>query len=148
MKPCTGSSATGGGLLVSTRQNIRPAEGEEATWGSSPFSVYSQRHGFPADASMSGGLSLAVRKDNRDSQIDARRDIYLNGTYQAFFKGFLGGDSSWQDIDVDARTYRSLDTVSISPSRKPSRSKSSPSPVLPSLHGNSTIMAPPRRGSR
>jgi hypothetical protein len=99
----------GGGLLISTRQNIGPAEGQEATWDSSPFSVYSQMHGLPADSSMSGGFSLAVRKDSRDNQIDARHGVYLNGTYQAFFKGFLGGDSSWQEIDLDARTYRSLD---------------------------------------
>jgi hypothetical protein len=99
----------GGGLLISARQNIRPAEGQEATWDSSPFSVYSQTHGLPADSSMSGGFSLAARKDNRDSQIDARRGVYFNGVYETFFKGFLGGDASWQEIDLDARTYRSLD---------------------------------------
>jgi hypothetical protein len=99
----------GGGLLVSTRQNIRPAQGEEATWESSPFRVYSDARGLPADSSMSGGISFAARVDNRDSQIDARHGVFLNGSYQTFFKGFLGGDSSWQEIDVDARTYRSLD---------------------------------------
>jgi len=99
----------GGGLLVSTRQNIRPAEGQEATWDSSPFRVYSQAHGLPADSSMSGGIRLSARRDNRDSQIDARRGVFLNADYHAFFAGFLGGDTGWQEIDVDARTYRSLD---------------------------------------
>jgi outer membrane protein assembly factor BamA len=101
----------GGGLLVSTRQNIRPAEGEEATWDSSPFIVYSQEHGLALDSSMSGGISFTARKDSRDSQIDARRGVFVNGNYQTFFKGFLGGDTSWQEIDVDARAYRSLDTM-------------------------------------
>ena len=101
----------GGGLLVSTRQNIRPAEGEEATWDSSPFIVYSQEHGLALDSSMSGGISFTARKDSRDSQIDARRGVFINGNYQTFFKGFLGGDTSWQEIDLDARAYRSLDTM-------------------------------------
>jgi hypothetical protein len=99
----------GAGLLISTRQNVRPAEGEEATWDSSPFSVYSQTHGLPADSSMSGGLSFSARRDNRDSQIDARRGMFLNADYRTFFKGFFGGDTSWQEVDVDARTYRSFD---------------------------------------
>jgi hypothetical protein len=99
----------GAGLLISTRQNVRPAEGEEATWDSSPFSVYSRTHGLSADSSMSGGLSFSARKDTRDSQIDARRGIFFNADYRTFFKGFLGGDTSWYEIDVDARTYRSFD---------------------------------------
>ena len=37
-----------------------------------------------------------------------RRGWYANAAYQTFFKGFFGGDSSWQEIDLDARTYRSL----------------------------------------
>jgi hypothetical protein len=98
----------GGGLLVSTRQNIRPAEGAEATWDSSPFSVYSKAHGLPADSSMSGGFSFAARTDTRDSQIDARRGRYINATYETFFEGFFGGDSSWQEFDIDARAYRNL----------------------------------------
>ena len=98
----------GGGLLISAHQDIRPANGAEATWDSSPVMVYSDAHDLPADSSMSGGFSLAVRQDNRDSQIDARRGWYANAAYQTFFKGFFGGDSSWQEIDLDARTYRSL----------------------------------------
>jgi outer membrane protein assembly factor BamA len=98
----------GGGLLVSTRQNIRPADGAEATWDSSPNIVYSQAQGLPADSSMSAGFSLAGRIDTRDSQIDARRGWYGNATYETFFKGFFGSDTSWQEIDLDARTYRTL----------------------------------------
>lgn len=100
----------GGGLLISAHQNIRPAEGAEAAWDSSPVVVYSNAHGLPVDSSMSAGFSLAARTDNRDNQIDARRGWYGNVSYQTLLEGFLGGDSSWQQIDVDARTYRSLGT--------------------------------------
>jgi hypothetical protein len=98
----------GGGLLLSTRQNIKPEEGAEATWDSSPFSTYSKAHGLPSDSSTSGGFSLAARTDTRDSQIDARTGRYASVTYETFFEGFFGGDSSWQEIDVDARMYRNV----------------------------------------
>ena len=98
----------GGGILSSTRQNIKPEDGMEATWDSSPFSTYSKAHGLPSDSSTSGGFSLAARTDTRDSQIDARTGRYASVTYQTFFKGFFGGDSSWQEIDVDGRMYRTL----------------------------------------
>ena len=98
----------GGGLLSSTRQNIRPDDGQEATWESSPFWTYSTAHGLPLDSSTSGGFSLAARNDTRDSQIDARTGRYASVTYETFFKGFFGGDSSWQEIDVDARMYRNV----------------------------------------
>ena len=98
----------GGGILFSTRQNIRPEEGAEGTWDSSPFVTYSKAHGMPLDSSTSGGFSLAARTDTRDSQIDARTGRYVSVTYQTFFDGFFGGDSSWQEIDADARMYRNL----------------------------------------
>ena len=98
----------GGGLLVSTRRNIRPEEGADATWDSAPNVVYSNTHGLPFDSSMSAGFSLTSRIDTRDSQIDARHGWFGNVTYESFLKGFFGGDSSWQEIDLDARTYRTL----------------------------------------
>jgi hypothetical protein len=98
----------GGGLLSSNRQNIRPDDSAEASWDSSPFLTYSKAHGLPLDSSTSGGFSLAARNDTRDSQIDARTGRYASVTYETFFEGFLGGDSSWQELDVDARMYRSL----------------------------------------
>src|SRR3954469_14416373 len=71
----------GGGLLFSTRQNIKPEDGAEDTWGSSPFSTYSKAHGLPLDSSTSAGFSLAGRRDTRDSQIDARTGRYASVTY-------------------------------------------------------------------
>ena len=29
-------------------------------------------------------------------------------TYRTFFNGFVGGDSTWQEMYVDLRTYRKL----------------------------------------
>ena len=98
----------GGGILFSTRQNIRPEEGGKRTWDVVAFRTYSKAHGMPLDSSTSGGFSLAARTDTRDSQIDARTGRYVSVTYETFFDGFFGGDSSWQEIDADARMYRNL----------------------------------------
>ncbi len=34
--------------------------------------------------------------------------MLASATYRTFFNGFLGGDSTWQELYVDARTYRKL----------------------------------------
>jgi hypothetical protein len=98
----------GAGLLFSAHRNVRPGEGSEDKWDSSPAAEYSQTHEVPLDRSTSGGLSVDTRFDTRDSQIDARRGWLLNGTYRAFMKDFLGGDSTWQQVNLDVRTYRPL----------------------------------------
>jgi hypothetical protein len=46
--------------------------------------------------------------DTRDNSINASRGWFASATYRSFFKGFLGGDASWQLLDLDGRTYRSL----------------------------------------
>jgi outer membrane protein assembly factor BamA len=46
--------------------------------------------------------------DTRDNAINAQRGSMASATYRSFFDGFLGGDSSWQELFVDLRTYRKL----------------------------------------
>lgn len=98
----------GGGLHLDTHRNIGPNEGFEASWDQSPFVEYSSAHGLPLDSATSGGFSVAARYDDRDSQIEPRRGWFANASYQLFFDGFLGGDSNWQELDLDVRGYQSL----------------------------------------
>jgi outer membrane protein assembly factor BamA len=46
--------------------------------------------------------------DTRDSAINPSGGFYAAAEYQAFFEGFLGGTSSWQQLNVDTRTYLRL----------------------------------------
>jgi hypothetical protein len=98
----------GGGVFFDTHQNIRPGEDEEDVWDSSPSVTYSNAHGLPTESATSGGIGAAARFDSRDSQIDARRGWFASASYAAFFKGFLGGDSTWHKIDFDIRRYRAI----------------------------------------
>jgi hypothetical protein len=96
----------GGGVRFNTHQDIRPGDEEDVS--ELPSVTYSQLHGLPIDSGTSGGLSAGIRYDSRDNQIDARRGWYGNVSYGAYFEGFLGGDSSWQNVDFDLRAYRDL----------------------------------------
>jgi hypothetical protein len=99
----------GGGLVFNTHLNIEPSdEVPPEAWDSSPHVIYSERHGLPIDSATSGGLNLGVRFDTRDNQIRATRGYYANATFRAFFDGFLGGDSTWQQVSFDTRAYRAL----------------------------------------
>ena len=97
------------GLLYSNHRDVRPADDEaEAAWASSPYVLYSEKHGFDTEAQSSAGLSVNALWDSRDGPINPSRGLYLRGSYSAFFEGFLGGTSSWQQIGYDARSYLRL----------------------------------------
>ena len=49
-----------------------------------------------------------IQLDTRDNSINAARGWLASSTYRTFFDGFLGGNSSWQEFDIDVRTYRPL----------------------------------------
>jgi outer membrane protein assembly factor BamA len=87
----------GAGLLYSNHRDVRPGEGEaEAAWPSSPYVL------------SSAGVSLSALLDSRDGPINPSRGWYANLTYRAFFDGFLGGASNWQQLSYDGRTYLRL----------------------------------------
>lgn len=99
----------GGGLLYSNHRDVRPGDDEaEAAWDSSPYVVYSERHGFDPKAQTSAGVSLNALLDSRDGSINPSRGWYAKATYSAFFAGFLGGSSNWQQLSYDTRGYLRL----------------------------------------
>jgi hypothetical protein len=96
----------GAGFLYSNHRDVRPAGDEaQAAWPSSPYVLYSEQKGFDPEAQTSAGLSLNALVDSRDGSINPSRGWYANLTYRAFFEGFLGGASSWQQLGYDGRTY-------------------------------------------
>ena len=98
----------GAGLYYDNHTNIGPREGEEDAWTESPFVKYSEANGLPLDAQAAAGASVDFVWDNRDNFINADRGWLARASYRALFDGFLGGDSSWQKVTLDARTYVSL----------------------------------------
>jgi surface antigen Omp85-like protein len=95
----------GGGLLYNVHNDVKPDEEFEAAWPTSPYVTYSQARGFPLDSQTSAGASASVLVDSRDSAINPSGGFYTAVEYQAFFEGFLGGTSSWQQLNLDTRTY-------------------------------------------
>jgi hypothetical protein len=99
----------GVGFHYSAHTAIRPGDGEEAEWSESPFVVYSEAQGLPLESQSSAGVSLNVRVDSRDHAINPGRGWLGSVSYRPFFNGFLGGDSTWQEVYLDVRTYKALD---------------------------------------
>jgi outer membrane protein assembly factor BamA len=98
----------GAGLNVSAHTNIRPGSGAMPDWEESAYAAYSAAHGFSPSGQTSGGTSVGLLYDTRDNAINARRGWLASATYRTFFNGFLGGDSSWQELSFEVRTYRKL----------------------------------------
>jgi len=100
----------GVGLHFNTQTNVRPRDDMQAAWPASGYVQYSELHDLPLDSQTSGGVSASVMYDTRDNPINPDRGSMANVSYRPFFKGFLGGDTSWQELSLDARTYASLST--------------------------------------
>jgi len=100
----------GGGFLFDSHTSVEPADTSNPNWSSSPYIVYSQQHGLPTDAQQSAGVSVNLLLNRRDDDINARRGWAATGRYRVSFNGFLGGDSSWQEFQADARAYLPLDS--------------------------------------
>jgi Omp85 superfamily domain len=98
----------GAGLYFDNHADVGPNEGEEGEWAESPYVRYSNDHGLPLDAQASAGPSLDLLWDTRDNFINADRGWLAEASYRALFDGFLGGDSSWQRLNLDLRTYRPM----------------------------------------
>ena len=98
----------GAGLYFDNHTNVGPAEGEEVEWAESPYVRYSEEHGLPLDSQISAGPSLDLLWDNRDSFINPDRGWLAKASYRTLFDGFLGGDSSWQKLNLDLRTYANV----------------------------------------
>lgn len=95
----------GAGLYFDTHADVGPSEGLEGQWAESPYVQYSAEHGLPLDTQTSAGPSLDLLWDNRDSFISPDRGWLAKASYRTLFHGFLGGDSRWQKLNLDVRTY-------------------------------------------
>ena len=99
----------GVGFHYTAHTAVRPGEDEEAGWSESPHVVYSEANGLPVESQTSAGVSVNLRLDSRDHAINPGRGWLASVSYRPFFKGFLGGDSTWQEVYLDVRTYKALD---------------------------------------
>jgi len=98
----------GGGFLFDSHVNVRPADEADPRWTSSPYIAYSEQHGLPPGDQQSTGFSASLLVNRRDNDINARHGWRVETRYRASIKGLLGGDSSWQEVDADARAYLPL----------------------------------------
>jgi outer membrane protein assembly factor BamA len=98
----------GGGLIVNVHNDVRPNEGAQAGWDQSAYLKYTEAHAFATDGQTSSGTNIGLIYDTRDNAINAHRGWYANATLKTYFNGFLGGDSTWQELFLDGRTYRKL----------------------------------------
>ena len=98
----------GAGINVSMHSNIRPGDGILTTFDESAYEAYNDLHGFQPDQQTSTGTSLGLLYDTRDNGINAQRGWLASAALRTFFNGFLGGDSTWQQLYIDVRTYRKL----------------------------------------
>jgi hypothetical protein len=96
----------GAGIDADTHSDLAPAsKTTEESFDQSAFVTYSNAHQLPLTSQSSGGTSFNVLFDNRDSSINPRHGWLASASYRTFFKGFLGGDSTWQELYLDTRTY-------------------------------------------
>ena len=98
----------GAGVHFSTHTNIRPGQDADAVWDDGPYNVYTREHGFDSDSQMSAGIGVGAEIDTRDNPINASTGWLASTSYRPFFKGVLGGDSSWQEVLLDVRRYVKL----------------------------------------
>jgi outer membrane protein assembly factor BamA len=95
----------GGGFLFDSHTSVKPADESDPAWQTSPYIIYSQQNGLPTDGQQSSGFSVNAVLNRRDSDISARRGWKAGASYRWSFENFLGGDSAWQQLDLDARAY-------------------------------------------
>jgi hypothetical protein len=98
----------GFGVDVSDHTNVRPGTGALSTWDESAYVTYNEKHGFAVDRQTSSGTSAGLIFDTRDNAINPQRGALASASYRTYFDGFLGGDSTWQELYLDARTYKKL----------------------------------------
>jgi hypothetical protein len=98
----------GGGINVSDHSNVRPGAASVNSWDESAYIEYSAQHGFDLDHQTSSGANVGIFYDTRDNAINARRGWLASASYRTYFDGFLGGDSTWQELYLDVRTYKKI----------------------------------------
>ena len=98
----------GGGLYFDNHADVHPDEDEEESWPQSAYYQYSVANGLPLDGQSSAGPSVEILWDSRDSFINPSRGWLARVNYRTLVDGFLGGDSSWEKVNLDLRAYAPL----------------------------------------
>jgi len=98
----------GAGLQFQQQSDVKPPDGEDASWTQQPYYRYSTQAGFDPAGQTAAGLSISMRRDSRNNVSDPDRGWLLETTYRAYMADFLGGDSTWQRLYVELRRYRAL----------------------------------------
>ena len=99
----------GAGLLLRQPHRCRAARRRGRRVEPSLLRDLQSRHtGFRSTRRLSAGPSVDLLWDNRDSFINAEHGWLAKASYRPLFDGFLGGDSSWQKVNLDVRTYLPL----------------------------------------
>jgi outer membrane protein assembly factor BamA len=98
----------GAGLNINRHTNVQPNSGTQSAFDASEYVSYSAKHDFSLDRQTSSGGNVSLRYDTRDNAINAQRGWLASATYRTFFNGVLGGDSTWQQVNLDVRTYKNL----------------------------------------
>jgi hypothetical protein len=96
------------GINISKHGDIRPGDGVLEDFDQSAYVAYNELHGFNDQEQTSAGPSVGLLYDTRDNGINAQRGWLASVAYRTFFSGFLGGDSTWQQLTIDVRNYRKL----------------------------------------
>jgi len=96
----------GAGIDADAHSAVAPGSGTtQASFDQSALVSYSNAHQLSLNSQTSGGTSVNVLFDNRDTSVNPRHGWLASASYRTFFKGFLGGDSNWQELYLDTRTY-------------------------------------------
>jgi hypothetical protein len=99
----------GAGIDADTHSDVAAGSATtEASFDQSALVTYSTAHQLPVTSEASSGTSFDALFDNRDSSVNPRHGWLASASYRTFFKGFLGGDSTWQELYLDTRTYARL----------------------------------------
>lgn len=97
----------GVGVQYSSHTSVVPFE-SAGGWGSASYAAYSRANGFDPGSQVSAGTSVTALVDARDSSVNPTRGWLVRASHDAFFAGFLGGDSAWRQVHAEVRAYRSL----------------------------------------
>jgi outer membrane protein assembly factor BamA len=98
----------GVGVNINDHTKVKPNDDSQVPFDHSAYVAYSAQHQFTITRQVSSGTNVGLLIDTRDNAINAQQGWLLGATYRIFFDGFLGGDSSWQELNLDVRTYRKL----------------------------------------
>jgi outer membrane protein assembly factor BamA len=98
----------GAGFHYSLHTDVRPAADGDPAWEDSAYVTYSQQNGFDVKGQSSAGASLNLTMDTRDNPVNASRGWVASLSYRPFIKDLLGGDSTWQQMYIDARSFVGL----------------------------------------